>query len=292
MRRRHRAIQASRHRAIALGCVALCAALAGCRGERSDNPPRQFFPDMDDQPKSKAQSASGFFPDGRSMREPVRGAVAFGAKPFAEAVAGVDFSRRGEYLKVDERLFTGAEPVLDADDKAVLDETGQPRVVYLERTPIEAVLGVRKSDPDFSTRYEELLALGEKKFNIYCIVCHGGTGDGRGTVGVRWSYPLPTFHDPKYYPGGEKGQDGYIFHTIRHGVPNLGENVPYPLKMPSYAGKISEKEAWAIVEHFRVLQRAASSPIDAVPERDRMDLEKRKPVAQQQQADTGKEVGS
>ena len=35
--------------------------LSGCRGDRSDKPPRQFFPDLDDSPKFKPQTKSEFF---------------------------------------------------------------------------------------------------------------------------------------------------------------------------------------------------------------------------------------
>lgn len=247
----HQAIRSSRGMRPVLLAAALVA-LAGCRGERSDNPPRQFFPDLDNQPKYKAQEESGFFEDGRSMREPVAGTVPFGAKSFAIAFEGRDFANRSWYLKDDRRIFEGVDPAPGPDGKNA----------YVERIPIPVD--------------EALLALGEKKYNIYCIVCHSGTGDGKGTVGQRWSYPLPSFHDAQYKPGGEKGQDGYIFHTILNGVPNVGENAPYALKMPAYRSKLSEREAWAVVAYFRALQAAHASPLDVVPERERMELEKRR----------------
>lgn len=280
--------------ALACGFAAVLAlgAMTGCRGERTDKRPRQFFPDLDDQPKYKAQSSSNFFADGRSMRDPVRGTIPFGAAMTTVAFEGVDFARRDEYLKADERLFTGQEPVLDADGNPVPDESGLPRRVYVERTPIEDILRLPRSSPGFSAAYNDFLALGEKKFNIFCLPCHGMTGDGRGTVGVRWSYPLPSWHDAQYQRGGEKGSDGLVFHTIRYGVPNVGENVPYPLKMPAYASKISEREAWAIVEYYRVLQRAGGSPIQSVPERDRQDLERRRGATPQADAGHDRKEGS
>jgi cytochrome c553 len=272
-----RGIEASRHRGIVL--MALAAALAGCRGERTDNRPRQFFPDMDDQPKYKAQGESTFFADGRTMREPVAGTVAFGERPFVERVGGVDFTRRAGYLREDARVFTGKERVVDAEGKAARDASGAVREVYVERTPVEELLGVKAGSARFAAEYERFMALGEKKFNIYCVVCHGMTGDGQGTVGVRWSYPLPTWHAEQYLRGGEKGSDGFVFHTIRHGVPNVGESVPYPLKMQGYASKMSEYETWAIVEYYRALQKAGGSSLDVAPETQRQDLEKRKPAA-------------
>ncbi|HBS28825.1 MAG TPA: hypothetical protein DEB06_05105, partial [Phycisphaerales bacterium] len=268
---------------VALGVIV--ATGAGCRGDRSSKRPRQFFPDLDTQPKYQAQERSTFFKDfaregrhgepgerfGRTMRDPVAGTVAFGYKPFTASFEGVDFSDRARFLKDDEAFFEGRRTVLDADGNPVKNEDGSTRFAYAERMPIETILGVPAGSAAFDGKFGELLALGEKKYNIYCIVCHGGTGDGKGTVGVRWSYPLPSWHQDMYRAGGEKGQDGYLFHTIRYGVPNVGDNPPYPLKMPAYATKVSEKEAWAIVAYLRTLQRAADAPAGSVPERGRME---------------------
>jgi mono/diheme cytochrome c family protein len=53
--------------------------VAGCaRGCTSSRPPIHLNPSMDNQPKVRAQSASPFFFNGASMREPVPGTVAIG----------------------------------------------------------------------------------------------------------------------------------------------------------------------------------------------------------------------
>src|ERR1051326_5782606 len=60
----------------ALGALAaISLSTAGCRDERSDEPPHQFLPDMDDSPKFKPQTETEFFADGRAMRPAVKGAV-------------------------------------------------------------------------------------------------------------------------------------------------------------------------------------------------------------------------
>jgi mono/diheme cytochrome c family protein len=54
-------------------------ALTGCaRGCTSSRPPIHLNPSMDDQPKVLAQTASTFFYDGSSMRQPVPGTVPIG----------------------------------------------------------------------------------------------------------------------------------------------------------------------------------------------------------------------
>jgi mono/diheme cytochrome c family protein len=68
-------------------------ALSGCaRGCPSSRPPIHLNPSMDDQPKVQPQSASTFFYNGASMREPVPGTVAIGG------------------LKEDAAFFTGKNP--------------------------------------------------------------------------------------------------------------------------------------------------------------------------------------
>src|SRR5438874_5915359 len=64
-----------------LGVFALVSAVAlsGCaRGCTSSRPPIHPNPSMDDQPKVLAQTASTFFYDGASMRQPVPGTVPIG----------------------------------------------------------------------------------------------------------------------------------------------------------------------------------------------------------------------
>lgn len=60
--------------------VAVLMALGGCaRGSTSSRPPIHLNPNMDRQPKARAQEASEFFYDGASMRRPVAGTVARGS---------------------------------------------------------------------------------------------------------------------------------------------------------------------------------------------------------------------
>lgn len=66
---------------LSLGLLLL---LSGCRGCPKSQPPIHLNPNMDSQPKYRAQSASEFFADGATMRTPVEGTVARGAMPMAD----------------------------------------------------------------------------------------------------------------------------------------------------------------------------------------------------------------
>ena len=62
----------------ALAFTSLFFATACARGCTSSRPPIHLNPSMDNQPKVRAQSASDFFFNGQSMREPVPGTVRIG----------------------------------------------------------------------------------------------------------------------------------------------------------------------------------------------------------------------
>lgn len=245
--------------AAALGAIALCgAAMTGCRGDREDKPPRQFFPDMDDMPRWKPQSETEFFADGRTMRQPVKGTVAFGRIDYVSlrGAPGPEWAKpwmdmRDDLLKDDERLYAGVDPSRKADD---------PASNFLDRIPVPVS--------------REMLARGQERFNIYCSVCHGYAGDGKGAVGQRWAGPVPSFHDPKYRDLTQKtGKDGYIFSTALHGV--IGPDGAQ--KMPPYGHALSERDAWAVVAYVRALQESQLGKLSDVPDDQRRMLESSRP---------------
>ncbi len=238
------------------GLSAIClAGLAACHGERSDEPPHQFLPDMDDSPKFKPQTETQFFTDGRAMRPHAKGTVAFGDSPRA------DDASRAKYLRASTEVWDGLDPA----GKPLAE--GEP--AYMKTIPGGALEQFRAIQAergrvfaDDAAAMKAMITRGQERFNIYCSVCHGFKGEGSdptnftgGVVGRRWKTPVPNFHDPKYLDKTVKtGLDGYVFSVIRNGVPDA--DPAKPLKMPSYADKVSEVDAWAIVSYVRTLQAA------------------------------------
>lgn len=228
------------------------AALTGCRGDREDKPPREFFPDMDQSPKFKPQTATEFFADGRAMRPAVEGTVPFGRWDFdidntAEPWAQSFKTERADLLKEDEAFYRGT---------AGTSPDGKP--VYIKSIPIAV--------------NAELIARGKDRYNIYCVVCHGYTGAGDGMVGQKWTGQIvANFHNAKYLDPKEpdqKSADGYLFHTAMVGVVNPAVGTQ---TMPGYSHALSERDAWAIVAYIRTLQETA--PLSEVPEARRKQLE-------------------
>lgn len=93
---------------------------------------------------------------------------------------------------------------------------------------------------------EALLARGQERYDIYCVPCHGGLGDGEGLVprvsGAAAIKP-PTFHDDRM----RQMPDGQLYATIANGIRN----------MPAYAAQIPVADRWAIVGYVRALQLTA-----------------------------------
>jgi len=235
---------------LAVGALA-AAGLTGCRGDRKDDPPRQFFPDLDDQQKWAPQGESEFFVDGRMMRQPVAGTVPFGPQPFAanEEWASKWNTQRADLLKDDPAFYFGVESV-NADGT----------VVYLAKIP--AAVTVDRA----------MLERGMERFNIYCTACHGYLGDGQGMVAKAGFNPIiPSFYDPTFAdPKNVRSRDGWIFHTIRNGKPTEGQ--PGKYNMPAYGHAVNERDAWAITAYVRALQASREGTIDDVPQALREEL--------------------
>ncbi|HZW05969.1 MAG TPA: cytochrome c, partial [Phycisphaerales bacterium] len=111
----------------------------------------------------------------------------------------------------------------------------------------------------------KLLERGQDRYNIYCSVCHGYDGYGKGTVGEQWRVPVANFHDPKFTDAAQdQSRDGYIFHVIRNGLP--ADDPKQPMRMPAYGYSVNEQDAWAIVAYVRALQAQQSgSTADLTP---------------------------
>lgn len=229
--------------------LAAVLSMAGCRGDRSEDKPRQFFPDMDDNPNFSPQAATPFFADGRQMRPPESGTVAFGAFTFTEETV------QGESGWVD-KFMTERDDLLgeNAQTYTGLGSDGTP----LQRIPIQVT--------------DELLLRGEERFNIYCSSCHGYAGDGKGMVGRRWSAPVPSFHDAKYKDDDQPTSgDGYLFHIARHGLKHPDGRY----RMPGYGHALTIEDTWAVVAHIRVLQQTFDNDPQSLPAEARDQLDPR-----------------
>ena len=99
-----------------------------------------------------------------------------------------------------------------------------------------------KGFPNGVTVDGKLLARGRERYDIYCAVCHGATGDGNGITKKYGMGATPTYHDDRL----RSIPEGELYHTIA-----FGKNT-----MLGYADKLSPDDRWAVVAYVRALQRA------------------------------------
>jgi len=164
-----------------LGALALTSAvvLSGCaRGCTSGRPPIHLNPSMDDQPKVLSQTASTFFFDGASMRQPVPGTVPIGG------------------LKEDAAFFTGkgadgqfVAKIPVNTDEALLERGRQRYVIYCQpchdaRGEGKGILFQRGNVPTASFHDEKILKYADGQ--IFDIMTNG--------MGLMPSYrwPIPV----------------------------------------------------------------------------------------------------
>jgi mono/diheme cytochrome c family protein len=219
--------------------IVLVVTVAGFRGQKSSKPPIEIFPDMDRQPKVKAQTPSNFYSDGRANRTPVQGTVPLGyAIPQHKPVDGSTGESLSPYKQV---KFSGGVSYNETGKFGDQWGTGLP----MEITP-------------------EVLARGKERFSISCQVCHGATGAGNGIAGKYGLVAIANLHQQRI----RDMADGEIFNTITHGKNS----------MMGYGDRIQVPDRWAIVAYIRALQKSqGGATIEDVPADQRAQLQAQNP---------------
>ena len=86
----------------------------------------------------------------------------------------------------------------------------------------------------------ELLQRGRERYDIYCAVCHGASGDGNGEVVQRGFPAPPTYHSERL----RNAPVGHFYDVVTNGY-----GVMY-----SYADRVEPQDRWAIAAYIRALQ--------------------------------------
>ncbi len=206
--------------------AAILVSAFGFRGSKSELPPLEIIPDMDQQAKIKYQAASDFFSDGRGARLRVKNTVPMGfdipTKPAADGAkpARVAFSNGLSYY-----------------------DTGKMGDFYGDGLPTE-ITG------DAAVFNDLFIKRGEQRYGIHCAICHGASGNGKGVTSkygilTAFNFQQPGNTDPANAAAFRA--DGAIFDVITNGKGLMG----------GYGGNITLRDRWAIVAYIRSLQLAA-----------------------------------
>jgi mono/diheme cytochrome c family protein len=87
---------------------------------------------------------------------------------------------------------------------------------------------------------EQSIARGKVMYDIYCALCHGGTGHGDGKLGKKYMTPadLTSEHSQRL-------RDGSLYYTISYGAATKDE------QMPGYADALSPEDRWHVVNYMK-----------------------------------------
>lgn len=159
------------------------ALIARARVSLKRQPRIHFIQDMDNQVRVSTQQPSSVFADGKAMRLPPAGVVAWSAAP--------------------------TDPHWTQGLVAETDASGRAMMVFARTLPPR--LKIERS----------LLARGQTMYGVYCAGCHGLDGYGEGPVNQRavglatpgW-VPAFSLHEPALLAQA----DGYLFSAITNGV--------------------------------------------------------------------------
>ena len=187
--------------------------------------------DMYDQPRYKPLAASDFFADGLSARPHIEGTIARGS------------------LGGDESFYTGK--------KAGRFVSQIPQAAYratYDRNPRH--FGRPYGEIGSAALRSALLDRGRQRFDIYCAVCHGRTGEGNGMIVRRGFRQPPSYHIDRL----RDAPAGHIFDVITNGFG----------AMAAYSTRVAVDDRWAIVAYIRALQLSQNARVNDVPD-DRQD---------------------
>lgn len=205
-------------------CITVVSIL-GFRGTKFTKTPLYIFPDMDIQAKYQPQGKNDFFANQSNDRPVVAGTVMRGYGSENKEVFNKDY------------VYA---PALNPSLYSGKDEAGD----FISEFPLEVT--------------NEIMELGRDKYSIFCMVCHGASGDGNGITKQYGMVATASYHDDRLrsMPIGE------LFDTVTNGKKTM---------LP-YADKLSPAERWAVIAYVRALQRSQNAEIADVPEEYRAKL--------------------
>ncbi|HET8782790.1 MAG TPA: cytochrome c [Pyrinomonadaceae bacterium] len=171
--------------------------------------------DMQDQPKMKPYRGTTFFSDGLSGRPPIQGTVPRG------------------FLRTDTEYYTGK--------KSAPGAAGVPATTATAENPF-----ADDTDTFPFPVNEDTVKRGRERYDIFCSVCHGMTGNGDGMIVRRGFRRAASFNDDRL----RQAPVGHFFDAITNGWG----------AMPSYASQIPVQDRWAIITYIRALQLSQMNP--------------------------------
>ena len=98
---------------------------------------------------------------------------------------------------------------------------------------------------------------GQERYNIYCSMCHGMTGEGDGMIWRRGFRKPPSFFEDRLQEPTVSAS--HLFDVITNGWG----------AMPSYSDMIPAEDRWKIIAYVRAMQLGRKLKTDELPESER-----------------------
>jgi mono/diheme cytochrome c family protein len=190
--------------------------------------------DMQDQPKVIAYRQNPFYRDGVSAKPPVEGTVPRG------------------YLRADREYYLGKKANIGQQSSPV---STQPAGSQASAAPGSSTSSTALYPDDVETFpfpiTKDDLNRGQERYQIFCSVCHGATGNGDGMIARRgFNKPAPaSYHQDRL----RQAPVGHFFDVMTNGWG----------AMPSYATQIPVEDRWKIIAYIRALQLSQMPPAQA-----------------------------
>ena len=141
-------------------------------------------------------------------------------------------------MSTDSAIRPYKRPLMPVEGTVPIDG-GDPILPVAAPTPeVIAALGRMLPNPIPSTAVS--IERGRERFNIYCAVCHGATGNGDGPVAQAMANIIPPLTSDR----ARQYTDGYIYAIIQNGRG----------LMRQYGEKVRGDDRWNVINYVRVLQ--------------------------------------
>ena len=238
--------------------TAFCLLLSGCRM------------DMQDQPRYEVYEASDkrrqFFADGLSSRPLVEGTIPRGylrtdklyyTGKGGAAQAGASGGTTQSVLQTSAPNIqggTGGQVAGGGDTNVRGNAGGNVGQQQGERSSSSSGGGAGAESDAVEFPFPvtaDVLKRGQERYQIYCTLCHGASGDGDGMIVRRGFRRPPTYHSDQLW----QAPVGHFFDVITNGWG----------AMPDYAAQIPVQDRWAIIAYVRALQLSRRVPANQVP---------------------------
>jgi mono/diheme cytochrome c family protein len=105
----------------------------------------------------------------------------------------------------------------------------------------------------------EVLERGQRRYNAFCMPCHGLTGNGDGMIVERGFSPPPSLHIDRL----RDAPVGHYFNVITNGFG----------RMYAYDYQFSPADRWAIIAYIRALQLSQNATLEDLGPEDRQELQ-------------------